>query len=120
MTRGLMGLGLLVLALSVTSCMGKESTPSSDESTVQTYTARGVVTQLPAGPGTELMISHEAIPDFISARGDTVGMNAMTMGFPVSDGLSLDAISVGDSIDFRFEVRWAGSPPLRVTSIERR
>jgi Cu/Ag efflux protein CusF len=97
------------------------STPKEEPaSPVQSYTVNGVIRQLPEAPGNELMIEHEAIADFVNAAGDTVGMHAMTMGFPVDEGVDLEGFAPGDSIRFRFEVRWGGTPPLRLVSLQRR
>ena len=106
---------LLALAVLIAAC-GAET----DQGPVQIYDVRGVVAQLPAGPGKELMIEHEEIPDFVGASGDTVGMEEMTMGFPVAEGVSLEGFAVGDSVRFTFEVRWNGSPPLRLTRMVKR
>jgi Cu/Ag efflux protein CusF len=110
---------MVILALSLAACGGSQST-SEVEAGVQSYMVGGVIAQLPAGPGTEFMIKHEAIPHFVSAGGDTVGMHSMTMGFPVARDVRLESFAVGDSVQFRFEVRWGGSPPLQVVSIEKR
>ena len=81
------------------------------------YTVRGEITQLPEGDG-PLTVRHEAIPDFVSIDGEVVGMDAMTMPFPLADGVSLDGIDAGDPVEFDLEVRWEGSPPYRITRIE--
>lgn len=108
------GFGLL-LAL---GCGGNST--DDDSTSVQRYEVDGVVARLPGGPGTEFMIEHEEIPDFVNANGDTVGMNAMTMGFPLDEDVSLEGLAAGDSVHFAFEVRWGASPPLRLTQIEKR
>jgi hypothetical protein len=116
-----LAVGLLFVAiLGCGQQSADESTSGHEgvESTVQSYAVRGILAQLPSGPGKELMIRHEAIPEFVSSSGDTVGMDAMTMGFPTADGVSLDAFSVGDSVAFVFRVHWGGSPPLQLISME--
>jgi Copper binding periplasmic protein CusF len=112
-------IAIAILALSLAACGGSQST-SEVEAGVQSYLIGGVIAQLPDGPGIEFMIRHEAIPHFVSVGGDTVGMHSMTMGFPVAGDVSLESFAVGDSVQFRFEVRWGGSPPLQVVSIEKR
>lgn len=111
-------LGLLTVSV---GCSGtSESDPQATESAVvQTYHVEGILTQLPSAPGRELMIRHVAIPDFVAASGDTVGMNSMTMGFPVADDSLLEGFAPGDSVRFIFEVRWGGEKPLRLTALER-
>ena len=97
---------------------GEEATTTEEPTDVQRYDVRGIVRQLPGPGGQELMIRHEAIPDFVNSSGEAVGMDAMTMGFPVADEVDLSAFAPGDSVRFVFEVRWGGSPPLRLTSME--
>lgn len=117
----------LVLAAACTGLLacgggsGDDSTPAdADDATVQRYEVDGIVRQLPGSGGKELMIRHVAIPDFVNARGDTIGMDAMTMGFPLADGVDLSAIAPGDTVVFNFEVNWDGSPPLRLTAMRPR
>jgi hypothetical protein len=117
MTR-LVVLSLLLFVFVGTGCGGQSEPPP--RTGVQTYEVSGVIARLPEGPGTELMISHEEIPDFVNAAGDTVGMKAMTMGFPVSDQIDLTEFAAGDSVLIRFEVRWGQPGPLQLTRMERR
>jgi Cu/Ag efflux protein CusF len=106
---------LLVFAAAILAACSSSPEPGGP---VQSYDVHGVVAQLPAGPGKEFMIQHDPIPDFVNAEGDTVGMNAMTMGFPPAEDLDLSGFTVGDSIRFTFEVRWGQPGPLRLTRIE--
>jgi Cu/Ag efflux protein CusF len=107
---------LLALAL-VAACA---SAPEKSSGPVQVYEVAGVITRLPAGPGTELMISHDEIPEFVNSEGNVIGMRAMTMGFPTDAGLDLSKFAPGDSVGFRFEVRWGQPDPLRITALEKR
>lgn len=87
---------------------------------IHTYEVRGVVVSMP-DPGDELSnlaIRHEAIDDFRSIDGEVVGMDSMTMPFPVADGVDLAPFAPGDQVAFTFEVEWEGEPPYRVTRIE--
>lgn len=109
----------LALAGVLAACGGGGNGGEGEDTTVvQRYEVDGILAQLPSGPGTELMIRHVAIPEFVSASGDTVGMDAMTMGFPPADDLDLEGFAPGDSIRFVFEVRWGGEKPLRLTAME--
>ena len=108
---------LILLAFLFCACSGGPEEPTGP---VQVYDVRGVVARLPEGPGTELMITHEEIADFVNAAGDTVGMKAMTMGFPVAEGIELQAFAPGDSVQIRFEVRWGQPAPLRLTEMRKR
>ena len=117
--RQLLSVFVLVGALLHAGCSGDpESKTAPGEPAVQTYVVEGILTQLPSAPARELMIRHVAIADFVSASGDTVGMDAMTMGFPVSEESILEGFAPGDSIRFVFEVRWGGARPLRLTAME--
>jgi hypothetical protein len=107
---------LLSLVLFLAACGG------GGESTgpVQSYDVAGVITQLPAGPGTELMIRHDEIPGFVNGAGEVVGMKAMVMGFPVAEEVDLSAFAEGDSVQFTFVVRWGQPKPLELTRMEKR
>lgn len=110
---------LMVMSL-LAGCGGRDvdSGESVQATDVQRYEVRGIVRQLPGPGGQELMIRHEAIPDFVNSSGEAVGMDAMTMGFPVADEVDVSAFAPGDSVGFVFEVRWGGAPPLQLTSME--
>lgn len=93
-----------------------ESAPSPPDGT---YTVRGAVQRMPSdGPGTEIHIKHEAIPEFKGRDGKVKGMKPMSMPFEPGPDLKLDGLSQGDKIKFTFEVRWDARPMLRVTEID--
>jgi hypothetical protein len=113
------GLALLVLPV-LTGCAGPN--PEESVAAAQVYTVRGEITQLPnpgRPDGAELYIRHEAIPDFVDTEGATVGMEAMTMGFPIGPDVDLKGLAVGDPIEFRLEVRWDGKPPVLVSKVDK-
>lgn len=67
-----------------------------------TYTTRGIVINLPGDMAyEELMVHHEAIPDYVSLSG-SIGMDSMTMPFPLKDISLLDGISIGDKIEITY------------------
>lgn len=83
------------------------------------YRVRGIVRQLPTtGHARDLHVRHEAIPSFLGSDGEIVGMESMTMPFPLADASLGDGLEVGDKIELEFEVRWDEGHPLRVTAIE--
>lgn len=123
-------LRIITASLSVTLALCACATPAQERTTEasvseippdQVITVRGRIRQLPDPEhrGRQLIIAHEAIPDFRDDRGDTVGMPAMTMPFPLDDPTLLDGVVIGDAIRFVFESRAHDGPPLRVTAIER-
>lgn len=119
-TRSLSTTLPLAAALLLAACT--EPAPAPLAAPDQTYAARGVVRQLPDPTrpgGGELLIAHEAVPDFVDSEGQEVGMAAMTMPFALADPALLDGLAAGDKIGFDFEVRWQGGPPLRITRVER-
>jgi len=107
----------LLLLLAPLGC-GPGRTP--DAPVDATYSVRGEVAKLPTEGSNEIWIHHEAIPDFRNERGETVGMESMTMPFPLGAEVALGDLATGDRVAFDFEVRWKGrGRPLAVTRIER-
>lgn len=71
------------------------------------YTLRGQVVALPAGPGQPLLLRHEPVDDFADASGKVVGMDSMTMPFPLAAGVSLDGVAQGDKVEVVFSMSWS-------------
>lgn len=101
--------------------------PATDDSatsapTVDRYEGvRGRISALPVeGSPTEqdFRIHHEAMPTFKGMTGK-LGMNSMTMKFPLGDGVSLEGFEIGDPIEFDLEVSWDASPPYWVTNLRK-
>lgn len=105
----------LVCAVLLAAC--KEPVPAPPPA-ADHYVVRGEIARLPARPGDELSVRHEAIPGFKDRTGATVGMDAMVMGFGVGPGLSLGGLEVGDKVQVTFAVDWA-RPSLTVEKLER-
>lgn len=84
----------------------------------QVYTVRGRIEALPAGdkPGSSLRIEHEPIDNFVRQDG-TMGMDSMSMPFPLAQGVALEGFAKGDIIEFTFEVRWKSQPHMQLTKI---
>lgn len=76
-----------------------------------TYHVKGVIKAIPpqgagASDGTkEIIVKHEAIPDYRDEAGNMVGMTAMTMPFYLSGDLKSAAIAVGDQVELVVEQR---------------
>lgn len=105
----------LLAVLSLAGCSGS----SGGEESGRTYTVRGQVTQLPdpGNPGTGLYLNHEAIDDFVSRDGEVVGMDPMTMSFPVDQEVSLEGIGVGDVVEVKLHVDWAEAGIAEIVEI---
>ena len=113
---------LLLSAVLAAGCGEDANAPSAEPATPSdgTYTVRAEVVGLP-DPAREadrqLRIHHEAVPDFVGFEGEVVGMASMTMPFPVAPGVDLEGVAEGDPVEVTFEVRWEGSPPLRIVDL---
>jgi Cu/Ag efflux protein CusF len=92
--------------------------PAEAAPAVQRYEARGVVSRLPTESAPALYVRHETIPDFVGMDGEVVGMDSMTMPFPLADGVDLAGIEPGDKVAFTLEVEWEGDLPYRISRIE--
>jgi len=92
----------------------------SEASRVRRYDVRGQVVQVPdpADPLSDLVIRHEAIPDFEGIDGVKVGMSSMAMPFPRAPQVRLEGIEPGDKVAFTFEVDWQADPAYRITRLE--
>lgn len=82
------------------------------------YSIRGQVTQLPdqANPG-QLHVRHEAVDDWTDRDGKVVGMDSMTMPFPVGKRASLEGVEVGDVVELDLRVDWEADRPVEVVDI---
>jgi Cu/Ag efflux protein CusF len=77
-----------------------------------------VAAPTPVSAGTQVLVRHEAIPDFVDASGKVVGMDAMVMPFEAAPSVPAKDLAVGDKVEVRFSMDWTG-PRLRVERIER-
>lgn len=96
-----------LLALSLWSCRGSGPSQTVSGAAGKRYTVRAEVVTLPTPPGRELVLRHEAIPDFTDRSGVVVGMNSMVMPFPVAKTVSLVGLAPGDRVRLVFTVDWA-------------
>lgn len=95
------------------------SSPSVGTEHSYTVTAEIVRLPKPDAPRRDLVLAHEAIPEFVDIRGENTGMEAMTMPFPLAQGLDLGSLQPGDHVRATFVVRFQGSPPYQVTHLEK-
>jgi hypothetical protein len=86
----------------------------------QTYTVPGTIAALPVRGDVRqpLKIHHEVIPHFVGRDGAVIGMAEMSMPFPdVAPGVDLSTLTIGQRVEFTFEVRWRSEPRSLVTKI---
>jgi hypothetical protein len=78
--------------------------PSSRGEPDDTYTVRGQIEQIPTPdkPTSDFIVHHEAIDNFKNPDG-TLGMNSMSMPFPLAKGLRLEVVP-GDIVELQFVV----------------
>lgn len=85
----------------------KKQSTAQEQSTIHKdhYEVRGIVVQLPSAesPLAEFQVRHEAMPNF-RGENNEIGMDTMTMPFPLAGGLTLEGLAVGDKINLAFEV----------------
>ncbi len=67
---------------------------------------RAEIVHLPDRPDGYVTLRHEPVDDFTDESGAVVGMNSMTMDFPLARGASLNGLTVGDKIEATLEVDW--------------
>lgn len=104
-------IGLLAV---VCGCRDAPSTPPEPSTPAeQSHEVRGVIVSLDPD-SRRLEIEHEAIPDFVSASGERVGMPAMIMPFMAGAVIALNEFKVGDKVTFLVEVRLRSSSDLLI------
>ena len=85
------------------------------------YTVKGIIKGMP-GDGlakNEMLVKHQPIPDYRDDSGAIVGMMAMTMPFYLKEGVSLEGIKAGDSVELKVELHLAPKFTEEVTSIKK-
>ncbi len=110
--------GALLLALA--ACAPQRAAPSAGGD-ARIYEVRGEVVRLPdpAEPMSDLALRHEAIDRFVGMDGEVVGMDSMTMPFPVAPDVPLAGIAVGDKVRFTLRVDWDEEPFYQITRLEK-
>jgi len=110
--------GFLCAALLLAGAACRDPAPPPPPAAVDRYVVRGEIARLPARPGDEISVRHEAIPAFKDRTGAVVGMDPMVMGFGVGKELPLSGLQVGDKVQLTFTVDWS-RPALTVERLER-
>ena len=88
---------------------------------VFSYSVKGVVKALPGNgrASNEIIVKHEAIPDYRDEAGNIVGMMAMTMPFYLAKTTKIEGIAVGDAVEMAVEQRLKPSFTEEVISIKK-
>ena len=115
-----LGAGVVTaLLLALAACRGEREPAAAPPAPPDaTYTVRGVVWGLPAAAGGDLVVFHEAIPDFVDRKGERSGMDSMTMPFGVAPDVELAGLAEGDKVEITFELRWQDRQPLRIVRLD--
>jgi Cu/Ag efflux protein CusF len=116
-TAGCAVTGLATAAFLLAGCKREAPEPAGSSPAEAIYTVRGVVQQLPVPPANQLMLYHEAVPEFVDRKGERTGMDSMVMPFVVGPGAAMEGIAEGDKVDVTFELRWGGPQTLLITQI---
>jgi len=106
-------LSIATLVTGIAACRGSGAAPGGPRH----YTLRGEVVTVPAVPGGEIVLRHEAIADFRDESGAVVGMAAMTMSFPVAEKVSLAGVPPGAKVEAVLAVDWA-APSYAIESLK--
>lgn len=112
-------LPVFALALVFAGCGSEPATEETSGPGPATYTVRGRVVAMPSTSDGEIQVEHEAIDDLVDFRGDVVGMDAMTMFFPLGEGAVAEEIVAGDIVEFDLLVDWNAEPLSKITRIEK-
>jgi len=96
-------------------------TKSSHAQDVFSYSVKGVIKALPGNgrASNELIVKHEAIPNYRDEAGNIVGMDAMTMPFYLSKTVKAEGFTVGDQIEMLVEQRLRPSFTEEVVSLKK-
>jgi hypothetical protein len=106
---------LVALAVLVAACSRDTGRDGRD------YTVRGKVAMLPepGNPASGFAVAHQAIDNFVDRQGEVVGMDPMTMSFPLGPKVSLAGLALEDPVEFTLHVDWSATPPVRITSLKK-
>ncbi|WP_432797321.1 copper-binding protein [Poriferisphaera sp. WC338] len=97
---------------------GAKAVVASAPIATETYTVRGELVEMKDAKG-RIKVKHEAIPTFKSKKGDVVGMNSMTMLFPVGEGVLLDSYAKGNKIEMKMVVDWNTTGVYYISEIKK-
>ena len=108
----------VILAAVLLSACAEAEVASGPGTGPHTYTLKGRIVEMPAAPGGEIQLEHEAIHDLVDSRGEKVGMDAMMMFFSLA-GDAGAGFEAGHIVEFDLEIDWKREPLAIVTRLER-
>lgn len=116
-------LGLGLLALGAVACGGRGEAPDTiieqePTASAHVFKVRAEVMRVPADASPEIYLHHEAIEGFVDPRGKVVGMDPMTMPFPLAKTSLAKGLSAGDKVMMTLVIDWPAPHPVLVTSLE--
>ena len=100
--------GFILMVFAILGCQGERG---------RNHTFRAEVKQVPSPGNGELFLHHEPIDDWAGRDGKVEGMDTMTMGFAVAEGVSLAGIQPGDKVETTLHVDWEADMPVEITAL---
>lgn len=94
-----------------------EQTSGDGDWNPREYKVRGVVAEFPTAADPSLTLTHEAVPEFVDRAGDSVGLDSMTLPFPLAAGVELPDLEVGDPVEVTLRVDWESERPFELTAV---
>ena len=112
-------ISLLIFPILCTLCSSLQAQERAAH--VYSYKVAGEILRLPKPQDQklEIIIRHEAIPDYVDDSGAKVGMPAMTMTFTLSPKVALDSLTVGEQVQFVLESWWKPKPGDEIVEIKK-
>lgn len=108
----------VILTAALLSACADAEVASGPGTGPRTYTLKGRIIEMPAAPGGEIQLEHEAIHGLVDSRGESVGMDAMMMFFSLAEDAGA-GFEAGNIVEFDLEVDWQREPLAIVTRLER-
>lgn len=109
----------LLLTVSWLPACGDHAASRHTSANAREYTVHGTVVQvMDPRVGHEVMIAHDAIPNFIDAEGEKTLMPPMTMPFTAAEDVNLSGLTKGTPVEFTLTVDWNASPPIEITKLQ--
>jgi Cu/Ag efflux protein CusF len=116
--RALASLAFVFCLLAGCSQDGSGSEASAGSAKVYQIRAQIQALPIPDRASPELVVRHEAVDGWVDPTGTVVGMDAMTMPFPLESEAVAEGFGAGDLVEMTVSVDWDGPRPVLVTALE--